>query len=141
MSFNAAAWSLAIAVPALDDLEKVNYKSPLLKDSCQFNFNLDLSINMNFAFIFGFISFGIIENVSSAPGGSSLGGVYAMKRAGDESEYAFDFGESDFNTDYQEFGDGDGTFEERGAVDGDFSNYGDYAYSIPHYGASYDYYN
>ena len=29
--------------------------------------------------------------VSAAPGGSSLSGVYAMKRAGEDSDYAFEF--------------------------------------------------
>ena len=40
-------------------------------------------------------------DVSAAPGGSSLGGVYAMKRAGENSDYAFEFEEN--GGDYQEF--------------------------------------
>merc|ERR1711874_372429 len=31
-----------------------------------------------------------LEIVTAAPGGSSMGGVYAMKRAGGDSDYAFD---------------------------------------------------
>ena len=86
--------------------------------------------------LFSFSFFIMLEFVSAAPGGSSMGGVYAMKRAGDESDYAFEFEE--YDGDYLAFGNGDGTFEERGAVGGDFASYGDYSYAIPHYS---DYYN
>ena len=78
----------------------------------------------------------MFEFVSSAPGGSSMGGVYAMKRAGDDTDYAFEFEE--YDGDYLHFGNGDGTFEEREAIGGDFASYGDYSYAIPHYS---DYYN
>ena len=61
-----------------------------------------------------------LVNVSAAPGVSSLGGVYAMKRAGDDSDYAFEFEE--YRGDYQEFGNGHGTFEERGAEGVDFAS-------------------
>ena len=91
---------------------------------------------MQFFSIFSIFFFLILEFVSAAPGGSSMGGVYAMKRAGDESDYAFEFEE--YDGDYLEFGNGDGTFEERGAVGGEFASYGDYSYAIPHYS---DYYN
>ena len=80
--------------------------------------------------------------VSAAPGGSSLGGVYAMKRAGGDSDYAFEFEEyGGLGGDLNEFGNGHGNFEEREAVDGDYANYGDYSYAIPQYDAhGFDYY-
>ena len=80
-----------------------------------------------------------MTDVSAAPGGSSIGGVYAMKRAGEDSDYAFEFEE--YGGDSQEFGNGHGTFEERGAEGGDFASYGDYSYAIPQYDANgFDYY-
>ena len=79
-------------------------------------------------------------DVSAAPGGSSLGGVYAMKRAGENSDYAFEFEEN--GGDYQEFGNGDGTFEEREAEGGNFASFGDYSYAIPKYDDNgFDYFN
>ena len=81
-----------------------------------------------------------MKGVSAAPGGSSLGGVYAMKRAGEDSDYAFEFEE--YGGDYQEFGNGHGTFEEREAEGGDFASHGDYSDAIPQYDANgFDYYN
>ena len=79
-------------------------------------------------------------DVSAAPGGSSLGGVYAMKRAGGDSDYAFEFEE--YGADYQEVGNGDGIFKEREAEGGDFASYEDYSYAIPQFDANgFEYYN
>ena len=81
-----------------------------------------------------------IMDVYAAPGGSSLGGVYGMKRAGEDSDYAFKFEE--YGGDYQEFGNGHGTFKEREAEGGDFASHGDYSYAIHQYDANgFDYYN
>ena len=77
-------------------------------------------------------------NVSAAPVGSSLGGVYARKISGEDSDYAFEFEE--YRGDYQEFGNGDGTFEEREAEGGILHR--DYSYAIPKYGDNgFDYFN
>ena len=79
-------------------------------------------------------------DVSTALGGSYIVGVYAMKRAGGDSDYAFEFEE--YGGENQEFGNGHGTFEEREAEGGDFASHGDYSDAIPQYDANgFDYYN
>ena len=89
--------------------------------------------------VFCLLAFSMMS-VSAAPGGSSLGGVYAMKRAGDDSDYAFEFDE--YGGEDEKFGHGNGNFEERESAGVDYASYGDYSYAVPQYDDhGFDYYN
>ena len=56
-----------------------------------------MMISRNWAFLL-YCLFLCAVHTFAQPGGSSFGGLYLMKKAGDDSEYAFDFSDDGFST-------------------------------------------
>ena len=128
---------MTLQICGIQALDSLNLRTVLIHPQASQISNMQFILKLSTACCLPVCS---MKGVSSAPGGNSLGGVYAMKRVGEDSDYAFEFEE--YRGDYQEFGNSDGTFEEREAVGGNFASYGDYSYAIPQYDAnSFDYYN